>query len=633
MPTMSSSELSSLFLVKCPENPAYQTRLKDELRLIETFNFVRVFLQVQRIVALMRELNIPHIIRGSAGSSLVCFLLGITKIDPIHFGLQLARFMNNGRLDLPDIDIDVPYNRREELFKKISDTWPKQVAHISNYVKYGHKVALREVAKAALLESMPENKSLRKVEEKKKLRSLAKKNFKLETIIENEDERKAILAAAAEKVGTLKNYSLHCGGIVIFEEEGEIPEELKLETDREDGKIQLNLNKDDTEDSGFIKIDILSNRGLAILTEADGGQHTLLDYPWFDGKIKALFSRGETIGLTFSESRGCRRVLMEMRPRHMGDVAIALAVIRPAAAGGGRKSSFLERWKKGAEEQDNPLLRPIVFDDDAIIRIQDLLKCDAATADRWRKVFAKEKKDEMRQFYLKMTLAGHSREICQTAKSDLEMLSYYSFCKSHAISYAQLVWALAWHKVYNTHRFWIAVLNHNHSEYRKWVMWREAKCSGLQLTREKGPWHLGTRGGVAAILSSERNEQSLICKSATQDISDYRNLGYWLSDSFLKGCGVWPLAQKKIDSAFLKKDDVRFCGLIACGRVYKRDTLLTFITIGTDNGVFIDLVINGSRRDLFSWVGVQGVGSIKREGTIDVDSIKGASLETCFGGV
>jgi error-prone DNA polymerase len=577
----------------------------------------------------MRDMKIGHIIRGSAGSSLVCFLLGITKIDPILFGLQLARFMNNGRLDLPDIDIDVPYNRREELFRRISETWPKQVAHISNYVTYGHKVALRELAKASLLSKMSEKSELRTPEEKKKLRALAKKSFKLETLIEDEAERKEILKAAQEKVGTLKNYSLHCGGIVIFEEEGEIPEELKLDCERDDGKIQLNLNKDDTEDSGFIKIDILSNRGLAILTEADEGKHTLLDYPWFDGKIRALFSRGDTIGLTFSESRGCRRVLMEMRPRHMGDVAIALAVIRPAAAGDGRKGAFLERWKKGAEEEDNPYLRPIVFDDDAIIRIQDLLKCDAATADRWRKVFAKEKKEEMRQFYLKLTLAGHSREICQMAKSDLEMLSYYSFCKSHAISYAQLVWALAWHKVYNTHKFWIAVLNHNHSDYRKWVMWREAKCSGLQLTREKGPWHLGVRNGLPAILSAQGTEQSLICKSATQDISDYRNLGYWLGDSFLKGCGIWPVAQRKIDSALLNKKDVRFCGIIACGRIYKRDSLLTFITIGTENGVFIDLIISGTHRDLFSWVGVQGTGTIKKEGTIEVDSIRGASLDIC----
>ena len=623
---MSATQLPSLFIVKCPANQEYETRLQQELALIEQFGFVKVFLQVQKIVAIMRDLKIPHIIRGSAGSSLVCFLLGITKIDPLRFNLQLARFMNDLRTDIPDIDIDVPYNRREELFEAIAKNWSRQVAHISNYVTYGYSVALRESAKEHLMKHMHHNRDLRDEEDLGKLRALRYKNFKLESIIENESNRNAVIGKARKKTGTLKNYSLHCGGIVIFEDSSEVPKELTLE--REDSKIQLRLNKDDTEDAGLIKIDVLSNRGLAILVEADENTHTLLDYPWHDSKIQALFSRGDTLGLTFSESRGCRRVLMEMRPRHMEDVAIALAVIRPAAAGGGRKNTFLERWKKGAEEVENPLLRPIVFDDDALLRIQDLLHCDAATADRWRKAFAKEKKDEMRRFYLKLTLAGYSREICEAAKYDLEMLSYYSFCKSHAISYAQLVWALAWHKVYTPHKFWVSVLNHNHSEYRKWVMWREARCAGLALTREKGPWILGSREGQPAVISQTRSEQGLLCITRSQNFHDLRNHGYWLSENFLEGCGIWPLVQKRIDSMLKHTDDVSFCGLIACGRIYKRDTLLTFLTIGTENGVYTDLVVEGNHKELFSYAAVEGIGSMKRKGHLDVEKIKGISLKT-----
>jgi error-prone DNA polymerase len=608
-------DLETLFVKQCPPDKIYQERLQQEFTLIEKFKFSRVFLQVQKIVSILREKKISHIIRGSAGSSLVCFLLGITQIDPIRYNLQLARFMNESRTDLPDIDIDVPYNRREELFKAISKEWPKKVAHISNYVTYGEKVAIREVAKEFVKDSQ-------------QLSALRRKHFRLEKIVPQESTRSTILSKANEKIGTLKNYSLHCGGIVIFEEKESVPKEFILDT-RDDGKIQLSLNKDDTEEKGFIKIDILSNRGLAVLIEAE---HTnprqLLEYPTNDSKITELFTKGKTFGLTFSESRGCRRVLMKIRPRNMEDVAIALAVIRPAAAGGGRKCSFLERWKHGTEIEENPNLRPIVFDDDAILRIQSLLDCDESTADRWRKIFAKEKKEEIRKFYLKMSLKGHSREICQTTIDDLEMLSYYSFCKSHAISYAQLVWALAWHKVYNPHRFWVAVLNHNHSEYRKWVLWREAFLSGLSLTRESGPWTLGIRNGKPAILGSSKVEQSLLFQPKNQNISDFKQFGYWLSNSFFDTCGLWISPQQKIDSMLSGKKTVKFRGLIACCRIYKRDTLLTFITIGTDNGIFYDLTIEGSRGDLFAYAVVEGTGELNQEEQILVEKIRGVSLKT-----
>ena len=605
--------LQTLFVKQCPPDTIYQERLQQEFILIEKFKFTRVFLQVQKIVCILREKNIPHIIRGSAGSSLVCFLLGITQIDPIRYNLQLARFMNETRTDLPDIDIDVPYNRREELFSVISKMWPKKVAHISNYVTYGEKVAIREVAKEFITDS-------------KQLSAIRRKHFKLNKIVQNESTRSTILEKANQKIGTLKHHSLHCGGIVIFEENESVPQELILEK-RDDGKIQLSLNKDDTEAAGFIKIDILSNRGLAVLVESEGKYpRNLLDYPCSDSKITELFTKGKTFGLTFSESRGCRRVLMKIRPRNMEDVAIALAIIRPAAAGGGRKCSFLERWKNGQEIEDNPHLRPIVFDDDAILRIQSLLDCDEATADQWRKIFAKEKRDQIRKFYVKMSLKGHSRELCQNTIDDLEMLSYYSFCKSHAISYAQLVWALAWHKVYNPHRFWIAVLNHNHSEYRKWVLWRETFLSGLQLTRESGPWTLGTRNGKPAVIGKNSSEQSLLFKTKNQNISDFKNLGYWLSDNFFDTCGLWILPQQRIDSMFSGTKDVKFRGLIACCRVYKRDTLLTFITIGTSNGTFYDLTIEGSRNDLFAYAVVEGKGQLNDNEQIFVNKIHGISL-------
>ncbi len=614
MPT--AAQLPPLFSRPVPQEAAYEDRLRAELDLIDKFQFARVFLQVQKIMEILRQLDVPHIIRGSSGSSLVCYLLGITDIDPIQHGLHLARFMNNGRTDIPDIDIDVPYNRRDEIYRAICETWPNEVARISNHVTYGHKTAVREVAGAVVADDAAKRKALRK------------KFFKLETIVEDEEERKEVLKEAKQLVGKTRYDSLHCGGIVIFEEEGEVPEDLIL---KDRGYIaQIKLDKDETEDAGFIKIDVLSNRGLAQLREAQvlsgRGPQDILSYPLGDAAVVDLFRRGDTVGLTFGESRGMRRIFMEMCPRTLEDVAIALALIRPAAAADGRKAEFLDRWKRRAAAPD-AALRPIVFDDDAIARIQTLLGCGPAEADRWRKVFAKGRADDMARFRVKLFLRGHTKDVVDRTMSDLEQLVHYSFCKSHAISYAQLVWALATERVYRPHSFWVATLNHNHSMYRKWVHWREARASGLRLTRAPGPWTLrvgpdGTAQMVGSAPVAPR-QMKLGVARGHQDLEDFRALGFWLSEAFLPGCGTWPGSKPGL---------TKFRGPVACGRILRRDATTTLLTVGVGNATYIDMAIpRQARGDLFRWPIVEGEVKMDGGDLLHVKTIRGVTWKEMEG--
>ena len=127
---------------------------------------------------------------------------------------------------------------------------------------------------------------------------------------------------------------------------------------------QLKLNKEEVEDYGFIKIDVLSNRGLSQLTDAGGNG---FEYPETDPLITSLLSSGENLGLTYAESRGMRKIFMKMRPRNINDIAIALALIRPAAAS--QKSEFLRNYDlKNLEDY-------IIYDDDAIQYIQRVMCC------------------------------------------------------------------------------------------------------------------------------------------------------------------------------------------------------------------------------------------------------------------
>lgn len=637
------SILEPYFYRKVPPLPLYTERLEEEFTLINKFGFTKVFAQVYEIISIARELHIPHIIRGSAGSSLVCFLMGITEIDPIHYKLELARFMNHGRTDLPDIDIDVPYNRRDELYSHIEKRWPKMVARISNHVTYGAKVAQRESAKEVYLEKIPENPDLRSRQEKKCLRSLNRKHVNLAKVLPEKEDQEKVKKKTSEKVGTLKNYSKHCGGIVIFEEQGEVPEELLLETSKDEILQQIHLNKDETEDQGYIKIDILSNRGLAQLVEAQKEVKGLLEYPERDPATERMLARGDNLGLTFGESRGMRKLFIGMRPRHMDDLAILLALIRPAAATQGRKREFLERWRYGAETSD-PLSKQIIFDDDAIVIIRAALGCDAAEADKWRKVFAKGNPAGRIQFRQALYKKGISKSKQDYIMTELDYLVLYSFCKSHAVSYAQLVWALAYEKTHNPHRFWMATLNHCRSEYRKWVQYREARLSGLLLSREAPPYRLGIKEGKPALISvKSQGEQLRLTQmfkkedTVQQDFNDMRDYGYWTSENFLQGCGIWPESQQTLERWFgttqeQKQTNIRFRGLIATARVLRRDGLVSLLTIGVNNSHFIDLVYPDiDCSSMFSCTAVEGRGVYEKRDrveTITVESIRGISLQT-----
>jgi len=668
-----STILSPVFRRTCPSYPTYTERLALEFELIDRNKFTRVFLQVQRIMELCKELSIPHIIRGSAGSSLVCYLLGISHTDPIQYNMDITRFMNHGRNDMPDIDIDVPYNRRDELYAAIGKTWPDQVARISNHVLYQYKSALQE----ALRIHAP--------------KVTYRKNTPLESLVCDPELAATIRSKLHELLGTLRAESLHCGGIVIFDKEGSVPKDLVLrptnikngpsapvfmglsaglahETiknghdvsvlhvhgSKTDGTLpQIKLNKDETEDSGYIKIDVLSNRGMAQWWDSATFKDLRL-YPSYDAGVAELFRTGNTVGITFGESRGMRGIFKQLMPTDVETVAIALALIRPAAAAGGRKANFLAAYRSGIL-YTNDLEKPIVYDDDALARIRAAITKTQSypketldsLADQFRKAFSKQRIADCLRFRDMCRLNGIPEPVIKRTIDDLNQLQYYSFCKSHALSYAQLVWALAYEKVHNPHAFWVATLNHCNSEYRRWVHWREARSSGLRLTRGQPPYRLGYSKTGAPMMIPASGEQLLLISDdkPEQAYHDMKTRGYWLGAAYFPGCycRIKPVAQRRLKSSGLADTEysVSFRGLIATGRVVRCDTdgeesestahAVTFLCIGYDNNKYLDLVIHGAKYNLLGYIAVEGKGKTTRplsDDRLEVTSIKGVSLHS-----
>tara|TARA_B100000424_G_C22935434_1_gene497759 strand:+ start:66 stop:2177 length:2112 start_codon:yes stop_codon:yes gene_type:complete len=586
---------------KINDEKKYFKRLYKEFDLIQNFNFETVFYQVYEILRLSD--GIPHIIRGSAGSCLLCYLMAITNIDPIKECIALSRFMHRDRQDIPDIDIDFPSNRRDEIYKKIFTKWENKVARISNHIMYKEKSAFREAIR---------NEGYRK---------FVPREYNLNDIFDDKEQVEKVRQNAKSLIGGFRCYSLHCGGIVIFPTE--VPENLMLkeyEIDKSGFKgKQIWMNKDQVEDADMIKIDVLSNRGLSQLW--DISQKPIIEYSLTDEKTANVFKQGDNIGLTHSESRAMMKVFKIMQPKSIEEIAIALALIRPAASKNYQKADFLRDYTQYKYATN----KFIIFDDDATLYIKNLLQCDDSVADNYRRAFAKNKTAKKKEFIKILNSLIAEKKERDMVIERLEQLEYYSFCKSHAFSYAQLVVALAYHKSHNPKKFWHSTLNNCNSSYRKWVHYREAINSGLQIIPGKKPYK---RSGNVLIPAKAET------KDYKKPIDQLLNYGFWAGKDFLPNMyyeeywSTLTARHKNKDKLILDSNKVKYAkfkGLIVTGRGYKKDDgrgYITFVTIASDNNVYHDLVLYGYHK-VGTMLCLSGYGKLKTDGFVTwIDVIK-----------
>ncbi len=559
--------LMSHFIRKCPKKMIYLERLVEEFDIIIKLKFTHHLLLVVEFLNLINEhtKDVHHIIRGSSGSSLVCYCLGITNIDPVKHNICFSRFLNDKRTSMPDIDMDFPYNRREEVFELLHKSYPNKIARISNHIMYKEKSAMREALR------------------EKGYRKFISRHTNIEKKFASwKDELKE---KQQNLLGKFRCYSLHCGGIVFYKDG--IPDDIRLETNTLN---QIKYNKDDVDKKKLFKIDILSNRGLAQLLSVS--MRDLESYPSMDENITRLFRKGKNIGLTFSESPAMRKLLISIQPKNIEDIAFCLALVRPAAAPDS-KSKVLRQVAKGE------ITDAIIYDDDAIKYIHNIIKCDKGSADMYRKSFSKNKLNKIEYFNVMLDQFGYDDNKKDSINKNLNALRKYSFCKSHALSYAQLVWGLAYQKIYNPKKFWLSNLNHCHSMYRNWVHYCEAKKVGIKVTLGRKPWILKD-DTLISVYKTKKNKKPTYLSNLTSE-EQYSQYGFWTDKKFL------PNMYCEVD---LNKTRLgykcKFRCLIAAGRKY-RDC--TFITLGYANGKYLDCTINKKVNYWFD--GMEGEGYIR----------------------
>jgi DNA polymerase III alpha subunit len=481
--------------------PVTHDRLEHELAIIGMKGFADYFLVVRDIVA-----NGPtHCGRGSVANSIVSYCLGITHVEPLGAGLLFERFLNPERKDPPDIDLDFPWDERDNVLAYVFRRYPHpQAAMVANHNCFRLRGALREVAK---VHGRP-NGEIREVTrripwyEEEPLETLlaTHPNFKALDLPPSWQE---LARLAAPLVGVPRHLSLHPGGVVIVPTAltDYVPTERAVKTlDRHPDLTVpvIQFEKDGAEDAGLIKIDLLGNRSLAVIRDAIAavGTHTghHIDYtssdPGDDEPTKALFRTGRTMGVFYTESPASRMLCAKSRADTFELLVLNTSIIRPASTRYIRV--YLERLHGAPYEPLDPVLRDTLADTFGVMVYQEdvVNVCAAfagmplATADGLRKSLSKKRPAKALAGYAEEFFTGAARlgRDVETAKRVWAMImsfAGYSFCKGHSASYIQVAQHSCYLRAHYPAEFMAAVLGNGGGFYHPFAYVAEAMRMGL----------------------------------------------------------------------------------------------------------------------------------------------------------
>jgi error-prone DNA polymerase len=502
----------ALLVARCEEgarrrygaiSPAVRQRLDDELAIVRDKGYADYFLVVQEIVR-----RSPRTCgRGSAAASIISYCLGITHVEPIRHDLYFERFLNRGRVDPPDIDVDFCWDERDDVIDWVFKAFgADKVAMISNHVTFRARAAVREVAK---VHGLPDGE-IRRVTDR-----LAH-DWSHETALEaathhplfKDDTMEAkrggllgrppwpaILAAAAGLDGAPRHLSVHCGGVVIAPEgvDASVPVEMATK-----GVRVIQWEKDQAEDAGLVKIDLLGNRSLSVIRDtcaalaAHGGPDMPYDEfdPIDDAATQALLRDGDTMGVFYVESPAMRQLQQKTRRGDFEHLVIHSSIIRPAANDYIRE--YVRRLRGGAFEPLHPILGEVMRDTYGIMVYQEDVARVAirmagftdAEADGLRKVISKkwaEKQvaDFRQRFTAGALQRGIDAGIIEQVWRMILSFSGYSFCKPHSASYALVSFKSAWLKAHHPAEFLAAVLKNEGGYYSPFAYVSECRRMGI----------------------------------------------------------------------------------------------------------------------------------------------------------
>ncbi len=455
-----------------------RAQVEHELALIAELRYEPFFLTVYDVVRHARERGILCQGRGSAANSAVCFCLGITEVDPARLSLLVERFISRERNEPPDIDVDFEHERREEVIQYLYARYGRERAALTAVVvSYCPRSALRDVGRALGLSGLQLGR-LAGAMQWWDGRRIADERLVEAGLDPASPVVRRLALLARELIGFPRHLSQHVGGFVIAA--GPLARLVPVENAAMPGRTVIQWDKDDLDDLGIIKVDVLGlgmltaiRRALALVNAWRGSALTLATVPAEDPAVYDMIGRADTMGVFQIESRAQMAMLPRLRPRCYYDLVIEVAIIRPGPIQGDMVHPYLRR-RSGAEPvaYPSPEVRHVlertlgvpIFQEQVMQLAVVAAGFTPGEADQLRRAMAAwRRRGGLEPFERRLLDGMHARgyapEFAQQVFRQILGFGEYGFPESHAASFALLVYVSAWLKCHEPAAFTCALLN------------------------------------------------------------------------------------------------------------------------------------------------------------------------------
>jgi len=458
-------------------------RAKRELAVIESSGFAPYFLIVNDVVEFARRNGILHNLKGSGASSFLAYLLGFSHVNPVEFDLYFERFLNSGRDDPPDIDLDFDSRFRDRILAYVLDKYGQGrtgAAFVCSLKNFGARSALYETARAF---GLPPEES----------RALSQRApyFAEPSWLERTNPAPGYLEIwklASELTSVYHEISLHVGGVILTP----APADRCLPLERSaKGLLMSHYDRDAVEDLKLIKLDLLSVRGLAAIS-ATKAALGLRDIPAGDAKTFGLLKGARTIACFQVESPAMMNLLRRMKPDTIFELTQALALIRPGPTESGMKETLL-RSREGRGTFRDPFLEKILPETDGLLLYEEQVMQIAERAagmppeegDLLRRSLKAKGESPLSivkaRFFKEAKDRGYTAAEVEKLWQVMEKFSSYSFNKAHSASYAFMAYQAVYLKAHHTVPYLAAVLNAGGGYYLLPEYVEEAKRLGVRI--------------------------------------------------------------------------------------------------------------------------------------------------------
>ncbi len=484
-------------------DPEVKKRLDHELKIIQSMGFISYFLIVWDFIHYAKSQGIPvGPGRGSAAGSLVSFLLGITDLNPLKYGLLFERFLNPDRMGLPDIDIDFCYERRQEVIDYVTKKYGQNnVAQIITFGTMQARAVIRDVGRVMGI-AYAQVDSIAKMipaELDMSLKKALESEPELNTLYKNDPQITKLINIASSLEGLNRHASVHAAGVIITDKPLDNYMPVFKTTD---DQITTGYSMGTLEKIGLLKVDFLGLRTLTVINETlklvKETRNINLDIekiPLDDQSTYKLLASSHTIGIFQVESSGMRDLLKKLIPQRFEDLIALLALYRPGPIGSGMLDDFMKR-KHGIIpiKYEHPKLEPILKETYGIMVYQEqimqiasvLAGFSLAQADILRKAMGKkipEVMEKERKNFITGCIKNNIKESTASKIFDLiEYFSGYGFNKSHSTAYALISYRTAYLKANYPVEFMTALLTSERDNTDKIVEYvNETEHMGLKI--------------------------------------------------------------------------------------------------------------------------------------------------------